>query len=386
MPYYKRNEKCKNASGEPGNFVTIKKDGGKRQCWKSKKAFEKAIAARHAQGVSETMNFTEERLFEIILEEIALMEGFLKPQRTPTTEPIDDDEIEDIVRASDLVRMSRLNKRVANKKLNEVELPDELEQRIVDLYKRLGSNKDAIIRIAKKLALPIAMITGVVGGALTGAQLAADYNASTSSDTEISVKQSNSIINKLGLSAIAGKAFDGEQFHGMTNDEKVALAWSKFDVGSSQAAPVSSSVPIFKFAMIPIDQINENTVLPMIGATAGDYYKFLKMRVEANPNVELPLLKNIVYGNVGKWAGGVGGGDFKTTADGRQILPPDWTVAYTLYADLMEERLISILDHHELYPEQRKELYDSLGVSTENGFYKFIGDGFYKIGRPLQQR
>jgi hypothetical protein len=332
------------------------------------------------------MIITEQRLKEIILEEIQLMEAFLRRQRTKVTDPIDDDEIEDIVRASNLVRMNRLNKRVANKKLNEVELPDKLKQQIVDLYKRLGSNKDAITRIATKLALPIAMVTGVVGGALTGAQLAADHNASISSDTEISVKQSNSIINKLGLSAIAGQAFDGEQFHGMTNDEKVALAWSKFDVGGAQAAPVSSSVPIFKFAMIPVDQINENTVLPMIGATAGQYYNFLKMRVEANPDVELPLLKNIVYGNVGKWAGGVGGGDFKTTADGRQILPPDWTVAYTLYADLMEERLISIYNHHEANPDQREALYDSLGVSTEDGFFKFISEAAFKIGRPLQAR
>ena len=59
-------------------------------------------------------------------------------------------------------------------------------------------------------------------------------------DTEISVKQSNSIINKLGLSAIAGQAFDGEQFHGMTNDEKVALV-SKFDVGSENFSSSSSA-------------------------------------------------------------------------------------------------------------------------------------------------
>ena len=58
-------------------------------------------------------------------------------------------------------------------------------------------------------------------------------------------------------------------------------------------------------------------------------------------------------------------------------------MAYTLYADLMEERLLSILDHHEANPEQRKALYEQIGVSTENGFYKFISEAAYKIGRPL---
>jgi len=52
MPYIKRSEKCKNAAGMPGTFVTVKKDGGKRQCWKSEAAFERAQAARHAQAES----------------------------------------------------------------------------------------------------------------------------------------------------------------------------------------------------------------------------------------------------------------------------------------------------------------------------------------------
>ena len=70
MPYYKRNEKCTNASGESGSFVTIKKDGGKRQCWKNKAAFERSQSARHAKGVAErTMKITESRLREIIREE-----------------------------------------------------------------------------------------------------------------------------------------------------------------------------------------------------------------------------------------------------------------------------------------------------------------------------
>ena len=68
MPYSKRNQKCKNASGESGTFVTIKKDGGKRTCWKNKAAFEKATAARHAKGVKQEMKMTEPILKQFIPE------------------------------------------------------------------------------------------------------------------------------------------------------------------------------------------------------------------------------------------------------------------------------------------------------------------------------
>ena len=73
MPYFKRNEKCKNASGESGTFVTIKKDGGKRKCWKNKQAFEKSLAARHAKGIKKEMNITKEQLQKIIMEEIEVV-------------------------------------------------------------------------------------------------------------------------------------------------------------------------------------------------------------------------------------------------------------------------------------------------------------------------
>ena len=75
MPYSKRNQKCKNASGESGTFVTIKKDGGKRTCWKNKAAFEKATAARHSKGVKQEMKMTESKLRQIIIEELARIDN-----------------------------------------------------------------------------------------------------------------------------------------------------------------------------------------------------------------------------------------------------------------------------------------------------------------------
>lgn len=63
MPYNKRHEDCTNASGEKGTFVTIKKEDGKRQCWKSEAAFKRALAARHANE-----SYSREEVVEAVCE------------------------------------------------------------------------------------------------------------------------------------------------------------------------------------------------------------------------------------------------------------------------------------------------------------------------------
>lgn len=63
MPYSKRHEDCTNASGEKGTFVTTKKEGGKRQCWKSEAAFKRALAARHANE-----SYSREEVMEAVHE------------------------------------------------------------------------------------------------------------------------------------------------------------------------------------------------------------------------------------------------------------------------------------------------------------------------------
>lgn len=63
MPYNKRHEDCTNASGEKGTFVTIKKEDGKRQCWKSEAAFKRTLAARHANE-----SYSREEIMEAVHE------------------------------------------------------------------------------------------------------------------------------------------------------------------------------------------------------------------------------------------------------------------------------------------------------------------------------
>lgn len=329
------------------------------------------------------MKITEQRLFEIILEEVEenysaaaganLRAAALTGNRdSPKTVPVDDDVIRAIVAAT------------SDKKLNEEMLTEDMKQRIRDLVDKLGGGADSIKRVAKRLGLATALVASIVAGGATGAYLADKDSVASSDDIELQAQDDD--VDELGFGDVFGSAFAGEEFSGMSNQDRIKTAWSQYDLSDAalDEAPVSSSVWIYKFKMVPTDQLTNSTVLPLAGATAGDYYNALKDRVEADPMVELPLLKKLVYGNVGKWSGGVGGkGDFMTAEDGSQILPPDWTVAYTVYADLMEEKTLDLLDYHNENPEDREALYQQLGVQDESDFNKFISDTMFKIGRPI---
>ena len=313
------------------------------------------------------MNITENRLREIILEEIQLMEAFLKPHRGETV-PLDDKVIKAILSLT------------SKNKLNENMLTEDMKERIRDLVDKLGGGADAIKRVAQRLALPAVLVASIAAGGMTGAYLAGGDDVGSQDDIELQVQD-----DELGSGDVYGSAYEGEQFAGMSNQDKVKAAWTQYDLNDAalDKAPVSSSVWIYKFKMVPVDQINNDTVLPLAGAKAIDYYNYLRAQVEADPMTELPLLKKMVYGDVGKWSGGVGGGDFKVAEDGSQILPPDWTVAYTVYADLMEENTLELVDYHNENPEARSALYQQLGVQDEAGFNQFVKETMFKIGRPI---
>ena len=319
------------------------------------------------------MQLTEQQLLNIIFEEIALMENFLKPHRGETV-PLDDKVIKAILSLT------------SKKKLNEEMLTEDMKEKIRNLVVKAGDNAEAVTRVAKRLAIPAALVASIWGGGMTGAYLAGSGDSASSQDNiELQVQD-----DELGFADVFGSGMDDERFHGMDRFEKSNALWGQYDLSEPALddAPVSSSVWIYKYKMVPASQIDVDTVLPLAGAKAGDYYNALKDRVAKDPMTELPLLKNMVYGNVGKWSGGTGNPNqnFKVAEDGSQILPPDWTVAYTLYADLMEEKTIELMDYHIDNPEGRGELYQALGVQDEAGFNKFVQDTMYKIGRPLEVR
>ena len=121
--------------------------------------------------------------------------------------------------------------------------------------------------------------------------------------------------------------------------------------------------------------------------TAGDYYQYWNQRVQKNPEVEIPLLKKMVFGNVGKWAGGTGtDANFQKADDGSNLLPPDWTVMHSLYGDIIEDRALDLLQSAKnATPEERAQIYDALpNVQSDEDFNTFINDLLYSVGRQTR--
>ena len=326
------------------------------------------------------MQLTEQQFLNIILEEITLMENFLDPVKNDTI-PLSDDVIKAIV---SLTRKNNL------KEQEEEQVSDDMKKRIRNLVYKFGDDADAVVNVAKKLAVPATFIASIVGGGLAGAFLAGGPEVGDSvADQDVPELQVQDA-EELGFTDVFGSGLDDEKFHGMDRFEVSNELWNQYDLNitSLDNAPVSSSVWIYKYKMVAPEDISPNDVLPLSGAEAQDYYNALKNRVDKDPMVELPLLKKMVYGNVGKWSGGTGNPDqnFRVAEDGSQILPPDWTVAYTLYADLMEERTKDLMDYYIDNPDDRQELYQMLGVQDRDEFNKFVQDTMYKIGRPMEVR
>ena len=311
------------------------------------------------------MQITYERLREIVIEELTLVKGALEGPIHDETAPVDDKVIIAILRALP----SKLNERV---------ISEDIKDRIRSAVRQLGGDAEAVKRVAIKVGLPAAIVASMVGGSVIGSQLAAKQNTSQDDIELVSQQQDNYFYD------FYGSAFDSEEFSGMSNDEKIAKAWEGYDINNATAAPVASQVWGLAYSHIPPNQISDNSILTHSGTTAATYYNKWKERVMANPEVELPLLKKMVFGNTGKWAGGVGGqSNFATGPNNSTLLPPDWTVLHTLYADIMEDKAGALYDYHEANPDDRAELYASLGVDGEKEFYEFISETMYSIGREL---
>ena len=91
------------------------------------------------------MNITEQRLLQIILEEISLIETFLRPHKNETV-PLDDKVIKAILSV------------ITKNKLNEEILTESVKERIRDLVDKLGGDSRAIKRVATRLGLSVALV------------------------------------------------------------------------------------------------------------------------------------------------------------------------------------------------------------------------------------
>jgi hypothetical protein len=311
MPYYKRNEKCKNASGKAGTFVTIKKDGGKRQCWKNKAAFNNAMAARSAQGITENMQIKEARLKQIIREEVEL----------------------------------RIVKQTIAEVIVEMQLGLTQEQQLI-LEKTV---LDALKTAAKRAGKPLALLALLAFGSevATDLQLAQGVGLSPSAAQQIgnAVEASQTISDaraKFIEDAIETSGREGEipadLEKGVSPDDAKDIAMdrleaefaSKGDVESTgQAQQTASGAKYITY--IPYDSLPDGFKDTFTqGAEKEDLKKYYQ-------TMEIQDLADLVR-DFNKWGSEGHGSFYSSESTGTQLLPSSWSIAYKALQDKSAER------------------------------------------------
>ena len=122
-----------------------------------------------------------------------------------------------------------------------------------------------------------------------------------------------------------------------------------------------------------------STILPMSLMTAQRYREMIEARVERSPR-ELIYLKDMIFGDTGKWASGTGNEQFRIEGNSA-LLPPEWSIAHEVYANVVEARLRDIEGYVKSNPDAQQEIFQKLGVQDEAQFREFLNDQLFKIGR-----
>jgi len=241
--------------------------------------------------------------------------------------------------------------------------------------------KDRARSLAKKYGLPLTVATALLTGGLSGAKLADIHNAKLAADQSAQTSEPDP-----GSMAYyrSGKP---PGYSDLSNRESIEKAWQDIESIPRARAPVSGTAPVLMggelrvlgFSYIPAQNLSPDTILPMSLMTAQDYASMLQSRLNERPQ-ELIYLKNMIFGDTGKWASGVGNELYKVEGN-HALLPPEWSIAHEVYATAVEERLISLTDYVRENPDLADEIYQPLGVSDSVSFHEYVNDTLRKIGR-----
>ena len=310
MPYYKRNEKCTNASGEPGSFVTVKKDGGKRQCWKNKAAFERSQAARHAKGVAErTMRITESRLREIIREEAEIR--YLKQT------------------ISEVIDEMNLSLTQEQRQL--------LEEDIIDSLKKAARKARVPLLVMAALAFGSQVAADLQDYEGVGTTVAAAQKISNAIDASQNMTQARA---KFIKDAIKAAGAEGEVMQdlekGVPADDAKDIAMDRLETefvqkgqvmstGQAQAGAGGAQYIVY----VPYDSLPDGFKDTFTrGASKEDLKKFYQ-------TMDIQDLAELVK-DLNKW-GSEGVGQFFKSSEGK-LLPASWSIALKALQDKTAER------------------------------------------------
>ena len=279
--------------------------------------------------------------------------------------------------------------------LKEEPAPQEISDEVIQLIFSDEINKileqgplneglsDRAKSIPKKYGIPLVIAMSITTGAISAIQFAEFQNAR---NAEIAAQADAPKPGDYSYHLNKSKLPPG--YSDLSNRESIEKAWQELESLQRKSAPVSGTAPtlvdgeirVLRFAHIPAQEMSPDTVLPMSSMTAENYRNMLEARLAKSPQ-ELIYLKNMIFGDTGKWASGSGNEVFRVEGNSA-ILPPEWSIAHEVYANAVEERLFEIVEHVRENPEGDSEtIFQQLNVENEQQFNEFINDQLFKIGR-----
>ena len=242
--------------------------------------------------------------------------------------------------------------------------------------------QDRAKALAKKYGLPLTVAVGLLAGTVTGSEFA-KYRNTKAADSAAAAQADAPQPGDYSFH----RSTRPPGYSDLSNRDSIQKAWDDIANLGRQPAPVSGKAYVVKdgnmktlgFSYIPTQEMNADTVLPMSLMTAQEYREMLEARLERRPE-ELLYLKNMIFGDTGKWASGTGNEVFKVEGSAA-VLPPEWSVAHEVYANAIEARLVELLSYVNENPDKSQEVFNNLGVKDEQQFREFVSDQMFKIGR-----
>ena len=170
----------------------------------------------------------------------------------------------------------------------------------------------------------------------------------------------------------------------LTNTQKVEILWreidKKVDRGelSYKKAKVGSPLP-GGYATLDYNAIPADLVMPNSLKTKDEYRAWLIQNVLRGDKKNVGDLKKFVFGSTGKWPSGTG--EQKSRYAGKaQVLPPEWTVAFDLYGDIVEEMANTYYENLK-NEDTRDAAIAALGAKDQEEAIKMINAILYTVDR-----
>jgi hypothetical protein len=174
------------------------------------------------------------------------------------------------------------------------------------------------------------------------------------------------------------------EYDELSNDAITDRAWDEYANRDPIAAPVSGMLTVVSGGNIEgrpfmVYEILPNDIMPLNQISAEDYRAQVQAKLEDNGERGIEYLRNQLFGDTGKWLSGSGNETFRMV-DGNPILPPEWSVAYDVYAEAVVERVDHIREVASISPAYTLEVARRFNLETADELEAFLQHELWKVG------